>query len=129
MPNRARTFDICSALAPLLLLAAAALSAQEAPEGGRTRDWDEILGVRQGKLPSPRPNVQWDSDFALAKAQAAKEGRPLFVVLRCVSAPQCGLFDREVLAGSPLLDPLLRQFVNVRLTTIQDLDLRQFPVH
>lgn len=132
----ARRPHLWSALAPLVLLAAAAIAAQQtpgetkgdAPEGARKRDWEEIVGPKQGKLPSPRPVVAWETDFAAAKAQAAKEGRPLFVVLRCQPSKQFEDFDREVQFPGPELDPLLRQFVTVRLTTIQDIDLRQFPV-
>ena len=113
-----------------LLLSATLWWAQEpaAPQPDRGRDWAEILGPPQGTLPSPRPAVKWLEDFDEAKAIAAREGRPLFVVMRCLPCKQCADFDTAVLESGPVLDPLLRQFVTVRLTSVQSIDLRQFPM-
>jgi serine protease Do len=59
----------------------------------------------------------------------AKAGnRPLFVTMRCLPCKQCSAFDKDVLEGGPDLDPLLRQFITVRLTSAKDIDLRLLPV-
>jgi hypothetical protein len=72
--------------------------------------------------------VQWLEDLGVAKSIAAREGRPMFVVMRCLPCKQCADFDAAVLEGGPLLTPLLAQFVTVRLASVQQLDLRQFPL-
>ncbi len=113
-----------------LLVCAALLQAQspDAPKPVRERNWDEILGRSQAQLPSPRPATRWFENFDEAKAVAAREGRPLFVVMRCLPCKQCADFDAAVLEGGPTLAPLLRQFVCVRLTSVQSVDLNQFPM-
>ncbi len=113
-----------------LLLCAALLQAQspDVQKPVRERNWEEILGRSQAALPRPRPATRWFENFAEAKAVAAREGRPLFVVMRCLPCKQCADFDAAVLEGGPTLDPLLRQFVCVRLTSVQSVDLNQFPM-
>jgi hypothetical protein len=64
----------------------------------------------------------------LAFQRARSEHRPLFVVFRCLPCKQCSDFDRDVLEGGPELDPLLREFVTVRLTDVRNVDLRLFPM-
>jgi serine protease Do len=96
----------------------------DAPE----KPWAAILGPPRGRIPMPRPSVVWLEDVGEARMQAAREQRPLFVTLRCLPCKQCAGFDQAVLGATPQLELLLRQFVTVRLTTVQDLDLRQFPV-
>ena len=119
-------FYLC---APVLLAAAVCWSqSPDAPKPARERNWDEILGPAQGTWPNPRPSVQWLENFEEAKVIAAREGRPMFVVMRCLPCKQCADFDAAVLEGGPLLEPLLRQFVTVRLTNVQQVDLRQFPM-
>jgi hypothetical protein len=113
------------------LFAAAALAfsqSPDAPQPVRERDWKEVLGPSRGTWTNPRPKLQWLEDFDEAKAIAAREGRPLFVVMRCLPCKQCANFDAEVLEGGPILEPLLRQFVTVRLTSVHSVDLRQFPM-
>lgn len=122
----ARTLLLC---APALL--AAALWAQQDPDvppARRGRDWNAILGRTQAVWPNPRPAVVWLEDLARARAVAAREGRPLFVVMRCLPCKQCADFDAAVLEGGGALQPLLAQFVCVRLTSVQSVDLRQFPM-
>lgn len=127
-----------------LLLAATLLSSQQAPpdaqdgaappqdapspRAGRERNWEEILGPAQGTWPQPRPVVRWFEDLDAAVGIAARESRPLFVVMRCLPCKQCAEFDAAVLEGGPALEPLLRQFVTVRLTNVQNVDLRRFPM-
>jgi hypothetical protein len=79
-------------------------------------------------LPAPLAAVKWRSGLGNALEQARRENRPLFVTMRCIPCKQCSAFDRGVLEGGPELDPLLRQFVNVRLVDVQDVDLRMLPM-
>jgi hypothetical protein len=94
----------------------------------RERNWNEILSPTQARWPTPRPAVRWFENLEQAKGVAAREGRPMFVVMRCLPCKQCADFDAAVLEGGPLLTPLLQQFVTVRVTNVQPIDLRQFPM-
>src|SRR3954466_3796967 len=78
--------------------------------------------------PAPLEAVRWRGDLGNAFEQARREGRPLFVTMRCLPCKQCSAFDKGVLGGGPELDPLLKQFVTVRLTDAQDVDLRVLPM-
>ncbi|MEZ6188148.1 MAG: PDZ domain-containing protein [Planctomycetota bacterium] len=99
--------------------------AHAAPPGDR--DWDAITGPSQGERPEPWPEVEWREDLGKALRVAKEEGRPLFVTVRCLPCKQCADFDRDVLEGGPELDPLLRQFVTVRLTDMSQVDRRILP--
>lgn len=109
------------------LLVALLVLASFAPAGSE-RAWREILGPSQARLPAPQASVEWRSDLAAARAEARASNRPLFVTLRCLPCKQCLSFDQAVLEGGPELDPLLEQFITVRLTSASDLDLRVLPV-
>jgi hypothetical protein len=61
-------------------------------------------------------------------AEARQQNRPLFVTFRCLPCKQCSAFDKEVLEGGTDLDPLLNQFITVRLTDAAAIDLRVFPM-
>src|SRR5436305_5472683 len=91
--------------------------------------WKEILGPSQGTIPpAPSFRVTWRTDLPAALAEAKEKQLPLFVTLRCLPCKQCAEFDKEVLDGGSDLDPLLAQFVSVRLTNAAAIDLRIFPV-
>jgi hypothetical protein len=60
-------------------------------------------------------------------AEAKATNRPLFVTFRCLPCKQCSAFDKDVLEGGGELDPVLKQFVTVRLISAKDLDFRIFP--
>lgn len=92
------------------------------------RDWAVIAGPSRSKLPQPQSKVVWRTDLAKALEEARAASRPLFVTLRCLPCKQCADFDAAVLEGGGALDPLLAQFVTVRLTDVKALDLRLFPV-
>ncbi len=109
---------VCGAL----LLAAAPRSTSEEPP------WPEILGPPQGSRPAPQDEVVWRADLDAGLAEAGAAGRPLFVTLRCLPCKQCADFDKDVLEGGPRLDPLLKQFVTVRLTNARDVDLGLLPM-
>ena len=96
---------------------------------GVTAPWTEILGPPQGKLPAAASfTVTWRTNLAQAMTEAREQNRPLFVTFRCLPCKQCADFDKAVLEGGPELDPLLTQFVTVRLTDAAEIDLRIFPV-
>lgn len=109
-------------------------------------NWDEILGPSQGTLPPPRArlesfvelpthrqvtaktNIKWEADLPAALRMAKQENRPVFVTMRCLPCKACSDFDKAVLEGGADLDPLFRQFVTVRLTSVKDVDLRLLPM-
>ena len=96
---------------------------------GVAAPWTEILGPPQGKLPAAASfTVTWRTNLANAMTEAREQNRPLFVTFRCLPCKQCADFDKAVLEGGPELDPLLTQFVTVRLTDAAEIDLRIFPV-
>lgn len=91
--------------------------------------WNEILtDSTKIELPAPRPKVEWLTHFAPAFKQAQAENRPLFITFRCLPCKQCADFDQDVLEGGPELDPLLRQFVTVRVTNAEHINLNLFPL-
>lgn len=100
-------------------------ASQPASEEGR---WKKILGPPLGDIPAdPGGKIVWRDDFPAALTEAKRTGRPLLVTWRCLPCEQCAEFDKEILEGSAALDPLLRQFVTVRLTDAGLLDERYFP--
>jgi hypothetical protein len=90
-------------------------------------DWAQVLSPAQTSLPAPREKVVWLGELGPAMATAKAENRPLFVTFRCLPCKQCSAFDKNVLEGGPELDPLLKQFITVRLISAKDLDFRIFP--
>jgi hypothetical protein len=111
----------------ILLNCLVVLEAAESPRP--TPRWSEILGPAKGTIPpAPSFKVEWRSDLPSALAEAKQKQRPLFVTLRCLPCKQCAEFDKEVLDGGSGLDPLLAQFITVRLTNAAAIDLRIFPV-
>jgi hypothetical protein len=96
--------------------------------GLRAADWDQILGPSRGHPDGSFDQVVWRPDLSAALAEARKTNRPVFVTLRCLPCKQCSAFDKDVLEGGPELDPLLRQFVTVRLTSAKDINLRLLAV-
>jgi serine protease Do len=112
----------------LLLFIALALGANGA-HSATMPPWNAILGPPRGKVPGPASfTVTWRPDLAAAMAEARQKNRPLFVTFRCLPCKQCADFDKEVLEGGPGLDPLLTQFITVRLTDAAAIDVRIFPL-
>lgn len=100
-----------------------------APSDETAPDWSAILTDRtELELPGPRPRVEWLPTLEEGLALAKEENRPLFVTLRCLPCKQCADFDKDVLEGGPSLDPLLKQFVTVRITDAALIDFRLLPV-
>ncbi|MGY8653577.1 MAG: thioredoxin family protein [Verrucomicrobiia bacterium] len=105
----------------ILLLTASSVSAGA--------NWNEILGPPHGKLPGPDAYaVKWRGNLNAALAEAREKNRPLFATFRCLPCKQCSSFDQDVLDGGPRLTPLLTQFITLRITDAEALDLRLFPV-
>jgi len=94
----------------------------------RAVDWQEVLGPPRGEVPYKLAPVMWRSDLMGALKEARADAKPLFVTMRCLPCKQCSAFDKEVLEGGGRLDPLLAQFVTVRITNAAEIDLRMFPV-
>lgn len=88
------------------------------------KPWAEILKPAQPALPPPREKVEWIENLDDGLALAKKEGRPLFVTMRCLPCKQCSEFDADVLDGGDALTPLLAQFVTVRITSMRGVDFR-----
>jgi hypothetical protein len=91
--------------------------------------WNDILTDKtEVKLPAPRAKVEWLTRYDPAFKQAKEENRPLFVTFRCLPCKQCAEFDQDVLDGGTDLDPLLKQFVCVRVTNAEHILLNIFPL-
>src|SRR5262249_36113765 len=112
------------------LICAVVLALSQAARAAESKNipWDQILSQSQPKLPAPQDDVIWRSDLSKSLAEAQQTGRPLFVTLRCLPCKQCSAFDKSVLEGGTELDPLLKQFITVRLTSAKDVDLRILPM-
>ncbi len=102
--------------------------AQDRPQTPRGPDWDAVLGAPQGEWPSAQESIDWREDLPEALAEARKSNRPLFVTLRCLPCKQCSGFDQAVLDGGQWLDPLLAQFITVRITDAAKIDMARLPV-
>lgn len=100
--------------------------ADEAQPTGDT-PWHDVLGPPQGAWPAPQERIVWREDLAEAFAEARATNRPLFVTLRCLPCKQCAEFDASVLDGGSKLDPLLKQLITVRLTSMRNVDARLLP--
>ncbi len=85
---------------------------------------------REGAVRHDRAVMEADTrwiynDFDRGFAEAKKTGKPLLVVIRCVPCLACVGLDAEVLK-EPSLQPLLDQFVCVRLINANTIDLQRF---
>jgi serine protease Do len=106
----------------ILWMACRFVAADEAP-------WNEILVDKTVvKVPAPRSKVEWLTRYDPAFKQAQAENRPLFVTFRCLPCKQCAEFDQDVLDGGTDLDPLLKQFICVRVTNAEHILLNIFPL-
>lgn len=145
-PDRVGTFARLAPFAVAALLLSAVAGPLPSARAADDRPWDQILAPRPAPLPPPRTpldvsisvlthrqtsartSVRWEADLPEALAAARREGRPLFVTMRCLPCKSCSEFDKTVLEGGPDLDPLFRQFVTVRLTSTKGVDLRLLPM-
>lgn len=83
--------------------------------------------VREDK-PAVMQDERWVyNDLEKGKAEAAKTGKPLLVVFRCIPCKACSGFDAALLQNATdRLKPLMDQFVCVRIIMANAMDLRQF---
>ncbi len=73
-----------------------------------------------------RENTAWIyNDWQRGFEEAKRTGKPLLVVLRCIPCLACAGIDAGVLTEDEL-QPLLKQFVCVRLINANTLDLSLF---
>jgi len=66
------------------------------------------------------------NDLEKAFTAAREAERPLMVVVRCIPCDACQEFDDDVARRDPIIRDLMDQFVCVRLTKANDLDLNRF---
>jgi hypothetical protein len=67
------------------------------------------------------------NDIALARVEARRENKPLFVTFRCVPCKDCKAFDAEVATGSDVIEDLAREhFIPIRQVEMKGVDLSQF---
>jgi len=86
---------------------------------------DRPAAVRDDKAAMEK-NARWlYNDIDQGFAEAKKSGKPLLVVLRCVPCLSCIGLDSQVLEDKNL-DPLLDQFVCLRVINANTLDLARF---
>ena len=105
-------------LFPYLLLATASASFAETVK--------DREGAIRGDRAAMEQNDRWIyNDVERGFAEAQRTGRPLLVVLRCVPCKACMGIDASILS-SDALQPLLAQFVCVRVINANALDLTRF---
>ncbi len=90
----------------------------------------ETVKDREGAVRDDREQMQSDArwiynDIGRGFAESRATGKPLLVVLRCVPCLACMGLDSEVLRAEAL-EPLLDQFVCVRVINANALDLSRF---
>lgn len=90
----------------------------------------EAVKDREGAVRSDRAKMEkqdrWIyNDIDAGFAQAKKSGKPVLVALRCVPCKGCMGIDQSILTSDEL-QPLLDQFVCVRIINANALDLSKF---
>jgi len=90
----------------------------------------ETVKDREGAVRGDRDKMQNDArwiygDIERGFAEAKRTGKPLLVVLRCIPCLSCMGIDSAVLSSREL-DPLLDQFVCLRLINANAIDLGLF---
>ena len=69
----------------------------------------------------------WLDNYEAARAQAAREHKPLLVLFRCARRVACPEIDAELQHPTdPALAAVLRRYVPVRLSDIRNIDLNRF---
>ncbi|MEN3942663.1 Trx7/PDZ domain-containing (seleno)protein [Prosthecobacter sp. SYSU 5D2] len=93
--------------------------------------WAEAVKDREGAVRADRAAMENDkrwayNDIESGFKQAQLTGKPLLVVLRCVPCLACMGLDSAVLMQGGELEPLLDQFICVRVINANALDLTRF---
>ena len=86
---------------------------------------------REEKVRRDRKQVEAEgrwiyNDFAAARDEARRSGKPILAVLRCIPCEECVKLDEEVIRQDPLVKKHLDRFVRVRLVSTNGLDLSLF---
>lgn len=93
-------------------------------EGETVEDREGAVRADKAKMES---NDRWIyNDIDAGFAEAERTGKPLMVVMRCVPCLACMGLDSEVLIENRVLEPLMDQFVRVRLINANAIDLSLF---
>ncbi|MCI0683333.1 MAG: PDZ domain-containing protein [Gemmataceae bacterium] len=66
------------------------------------------------------------NDLAKGFAAANETGKPMLVVFRCIPCHECVKLDDELVDQDPVISPLLKKFVCVRVVSTNGLDLSLF---
>lgn len=87
---------------------------------------DREAAVRDDKAAMEK-DARWIyNDWEKGLAEGKRTGKPVLVVLRCVPCLACAGIDAQVLLQDTDLNPLLDQFVCVRVINANALDLTRF---
>lgn len=86
---------------------------------------------REGAVRNDRAAMENDqrwiyNDYQRGFEQAKETGKPLLIVMRCIPCLACSGIDAQVLMKQTDLDPLLDQFVCVRVINANAIDLSKF---
>jgi serine protease Do len=68
----------------------------------------------------------WLSDYAAAKAEAKRTGKPILIIFRCEPCPECRDFDERVIRLDQEIAGVAGKFVKARQVRINGVDLRLF---
>lgn len=66
------------------------------------------------------------NDVPEAYRQAKAFGKPIMAVLRCIPCEECVKLDDDLIQNDPIIAPLMKEFVLLRLTGTNGLDLKTF---
>ena len=86
---------------------------------------------REEKVRSDRQRVEAEglwfyNDLEKAYGEASRTNKPILVCLRCLPCEECVKLDDELIDNDPVIQPLLEQFVCVRVVGTNGLDLQTF---
>lgn len=103
-------------------LALVLLSSPLAAQQKKTRDQK----VREDREKVEREGFWIYNDLDAAFEKARQTGKPLVVVLRCIPCEECVKLDDDLVDQDPVVQPLLEQFICVRIVSTNGLDLSLF---
>lgn len=99
--------------------------------GTNSPAWSETVADRKAAVLNDRAAMENDArwiynDFDRGFAAGRRTGKPVLIVLRCIPCLACAGIDARVLLDKSELNPLLDQFVCVRVINANALDLSRF---